>query len=76
MTSVARETRFPAMTVLKLKRRVSRLSSRDLKELHAHVVRMRHNTPQWKKGTAKKLRAVATGRLVTAELLEKRIAGE
>jgi len=37
---------------------------------------MRHSTPEWKKGMAKKLRAVAAGRLVTAEQLEKRIAGE
>lgn len=64
------------MTVLELKRKVSRLSGRELKELHAHVVRMRHRTPEWKKGMAKKMRAVAAGRFVTAEQLEKRIAGE
>jgi len=64
------------MTVLELKRRVSRLNSRQLKELHAHIVKVRHGTPEWKKATARKLRAVEAGKFVTAEELEARIARE
>jgi hypothetical protein len=53
---------FPSMTVLELKRRVSRLNSRELRELHAHIVKVRHNAPEWKKATARKIRAVQAGR--------------
>ena len=62
------------MTVLELKRQVARLNSRELKELHAHIVKLRHTTSEWRKTTARKLRAIQAGRLVTAEELEERIA--
>ena len=62
------------MTVLELKRQVSLLNGRQLKELQAYIVKVRHGTPTWKKATARKLRAVEAGRFVTAEELESRIA--
>ncbi len=62
------------MTVLELKRQVSRLNNRQLRELQAHIVKVRHGTPEWKKATARKLRAVEAGTFVTAEELESRIA--
>jgi len=64
------------MTVLEIKREISRLKSRDLRELHSHIVRMRHAKPEWRKSMAKKLRAVQAGKFVTAEELEARIARE
>ena len=64
------------MTVLEIKRQISRLKSRDLKEVHAHVIRVRHATPEWRKSMARKLRRVEAGKFVTAEELESRIARE
>ncbi len=64
------------MTVLELKREAGRLEPKALLELHAHVIRLRHQTPEWRKATAKKLRAVKAGKFVTAEQLEAKIRGE
>ena len=55
---------------------MDRLSSRELKELNGHLIRLRHSTSEWRRATAKKIRAVQGGRYVTAESLEARIARE
>jgi len=64
------------MTVLEIKREISRLKGRGLKEVHSHIVRLRHATPEWRKSMARKLRAVEAGKFITAEELEVRIARE
>jgi hypothetical protein len=64
------------MTVLEMKREMSRLNSRELKELHLHLLRLRHGTPEWRKSMARKMRAVVAGRFVTSEAIEKRIGRE
>lgn len=64
------------MTVLEIKREISRLKTSDLKEVQAHILRMRRQTPEWRKAMARKLRAVQAGRFVTAEELETRLARE
>jgi hypothetical protein len=64
------------MTLLAIKRQMDRLSSRELKELNSHLIRLRHSTPEWRRATAKKIRAVQAGRYVTAESIEARIARE
>lgn len=63
-----------AMSLLELKQEVSRLNRRDRQELHAYLIRLKHNTPEWKKATAKRIKAMQAGRRVTAEELEARIA--
>jgi hypothetical protein len=60
--------------MLELKQKVSRLSKRERQELHAYLIRLKHNTPEWKKATAKRIKAMQAGRRVTAEELEARIA--
>ena len=62
------------MTLLAIKRQMDRLSSRELKELNGHLIRLRRSTPEWKRATAKKIRAVQAGHYVTIEALEARIA--
>jgi hypothetical protein len=62
------------MSLLELKQEVTRLSKRERQELHACLIRLKHNTPAWKKATAKRIRAMQAGRRVTAEELEARIA--
>ena len=64
------------MTLLAIKRQMDRLTSRELKELNGHLIRLRHSTPEWKRATARKIRAVQAGRYVTAESLEVRIGRE
>lgn len=62
------------MSLLELKQAASRLSKRDREELHAYLIRLRHNTPEWKRITAKRIRAMQAGKRVSAEELEARIA--
>lgn len=64
------------MTLLAIKHEMKRLKPRELKELQTYLIRLRHNTPEWRRATARKIRAVQAGRYVTAEELEKRIARE
>ena len=62
------------MSILQLKQAVSRLSKRERVELQAYLIRLRHNTPEWKRATAKRLRAMKAGKRVSAAELESRIA--
>lgn len=62
------------MSILVLKQAVSQLSKREREELQAYMIRLRHNTPGWKRATAKRIRAMKTGRRVSAEELGARIA--
>jgi len=64
------------MTLLAIKHEMKRLKASELKELHSYLIRLRHGTPEWRRATAKKIRAVQAGRYVTAEALEARIARE
>jgi hypothetical protein len=62
------------MSILELKQAASQLSKRERAELHAYLIRLRHNTPEWKRTTAKRLRAMQAGKRVSAEELETRLA--
>jgi hypothetical protein len=64
------------MTLLAIKQQMKGLKARELRELNLYLIRLRHSTPEWKRATAKKIRAVQAGRYVTAEALEERIARE
>ena len=61
------------MSVLELKQKVSRLNKKDRQELYAYLVRLRHDTPEWKKAATKRLDAMQAGRRVSAQELENRI---
>lgn len=64
------------MTVLELKREASNLKPRELKELRAYLMRLSRTTPEWRKATARKLRAVTAGKFITSEQMEAKIRGE
>lgn len=64
------------MTLLAIKHEMRRLKPGELKELQSYLIRLRHNTPEWRRATARKIRAVQAGRFVTSEELEKRLARE
>ncbi|MFT3830362.1 MAG: hypothetical protein QM691_11735 [Opitutaceae bacterium] len=48
------------MSILELKQAVSRLKKSERQELFAYLVRLKHETPAWKRATAKRL-GVACG---------------
>jgi len=58
------------MSLLELKQEVCRLSKRDRQELFAYLLRLRHEPPEWRRGTAKRIQAMKTGRRVSLEALE------
>jgi hypothetical protein len=62
------------MSLLELKQAASRLSKRERQELKAFLVRLSHSTPEWKRATARRVRAMTAGKRVSAEELEARIA--
>jgi hypothetical protein len=61
------------MSLLELKQAVSRLNKHERRELQAYLIRLRHNTPEWKRAAAKRIGAMQAGRRVTAEDLEARM---
>ena len=62
------------MSVLELKQELSRMSKRDRQELHAYLIRLKHETPEWKKTAAKRVAEMKSGRVVTTAELEARIS--
>jgi hypothetical protein len=62
------------MSMLELKQEVARLNQRGRQELHAYLIRLKHNTPAWKKATAGRIKAMRAGRRFTVEQLEARLA--
>jgi len=62
------------MSLLELKQEVCRLGKRERQELFAYLLRLKHETPEWRRATAGRIRAMKAGRRVTAEELETRTA--
>ena len=62
------------MSVLELKQAVSRLKKSERRELFACLVRLKHETPEWKRATAKRLGEMKRGKIVSAEALAARVA--
>ncbi len=62
------------MTMLELKQQVSRLSKRERRELNAYMIRLRHETPEWKKTASARMRAMDSGKKVTVEELKRRLS--
>jgi len=65
---------FAGMSLLEMKQAASRLSKREREELHAYLIRLRHNTPGSRRATSGRIRAMQAGKRVSAEELEARIA--
>jgi hypothetical protein len=62
------------MSLLVIKQEVMRLNRTKRRDLQAFLIRLRHETPEWKRETARRIKAMQAGRYVTLEELEKRIA--
>ena len=50
------------------------MSKRDRQELQACLVRLKHETPEWKKSTSRRVAEMKKGRVVTAAELQARIS--
>ena len=56
-----------------LKQKISRLSARDRKEIQIYLLRLKRDTPAWKRATAKRIRDMQAGKQVSIEELEARM---
>jgi hypothetical protein len=50
------------MSILALKQEITRLSKRGRQEIFAYLVRLKHDTPEWKRATARRLREMRKGK--------------
>jgi hypothetical protein len=62
------------MSVLELKQEISRLNRRGREDIYAYLVRLQHDTPEWKRATARRIRAMKNGQVTTAEQMEARLS--
>jgi transcription elongation GreA/GreB family factor len=54
------------MSVVELKQEITRLGKRGREEIHAHLVRLQHDTPEWKRAAAHRVRSMQRGQETTA----------
>jgi hypothetical protein len=62
------------VTLLQLKRAVSRLPARERRELAAYLIRLWHQGAAWRRLASKRMRDMDTGRKVPLKVLEQRLA--
>lgn len=60
-----------ATAMLELKQRVSRLTKGERRELNAYMIRLRHETPEWRKTVSRRMRAMDAGRKVSSVELRR-----
>ena len=63
-----------ATAMLELKQRVSRLTKSERRELNAYMIRLRHETPEWRKMMSRRMREMDAGKKVSLPELERRLA--
>jgi hypothetical protein len=63
---------IPAMTMLQLKQEISKLSRKERIELNAYLIRLRHETPEWRKTVSRRMRDMDAGKKITLEELVAR----
>lgn len=61
------------MSVLELKQQISKLSVRERQEIQLYLLRLKRETPAWKKATARKVRDIQAGGGASLEALEARL---
>ncbi|HVS53472.1 MAG TPA: hypothetical protein VHD62_14045 [Opitutaceae bacterium] len=60
------------MTLLQLKQKISTLSRRERIELNACMIRLRHETPEWRRTVSKRMREMDAGKKISPGELERR----
>ncbi len=61
------------MSILQVKQTLSRMSQRERREIQLYLLRLKRETPAWKRATARKIRAMQAGKFVPIEQLEARL---
>ena len=73
LTHESRVVACLAMSVLEIKQAITRLTKRERQELQAYLLRLKHNSPEWKRATAKRLKTMRAGDAIPAAALESRV---
>ena len=60
------------MTMLQLKQEISKLTRKERIELNAYMIRLRHETPEWRKTVSRRMRDMDAGKKISLETLEGR----
>lgn len=61
------------MSTLEVKQTLSRMSQRERREIQLYLLRLKRETPAWKRTTAKTIREMQAGRFTSLEQLEARV---
>lgn len=61
------------MSILQVKQTLSRMSQRERREIQLYLLRLKHETPAWRRKTAKTIRDMQAGKFVTVEQLKSRL---
>ena len=66
---------FPmtAAAMLGLKQQISRLTRSERRELNAYMIRLRHETPEWRRMISQRMRDMDAGKKVSLTELERRL---
>lgn len=62
------------MSVLEVKQAISKMSKQERREIQLYLIKLRHQSPAWKKATAKAILEMQAGKFTAIEQLEARIA--
>lgn len=62
-----------ATALLDLKQQLAKLSERERREISAYLMRIKRETPAWRKETARRLDEMAAGKQTSVEDLRKRL---
>ena len=62
------------VSFLELKQELSRMSKRDRQELQAYLIRLKHETREWKKAAARRVAEMKKGRGMSSAELQARIS--
>lgn len=61
------------MSILQIKQALSRMSQRERREIQLYLLRLKRETPAWKRATAKAIREMQAGKFTTVEQLKTRL---
>jgi hypothetical protein len=62
-----------ATAALELKQRISKLSEVERREVSAFILRIKHESPAWKKETSRRMKEMDRGKKVRLTVLAKRL---
>jgi hypothetical protein len=61
------------MSILEIKQSISLLSQRERQEVQLYLLKLKRDTPAWRRSTAKKIREMQAGKVTTLAELRGRL---